>query len=48
VRVTMLRGRALSWARLAHQQPFFMHCSGDMAPAQSRAASYPFVLAARA
>lgn len=33
VRVTMLRGRALSWARLAHQQPLFMHCSGDMAPA---------------
>ena len=28
VRVTMLRGRALSWARLAHQQPLFMQRSG--------------------
>jgi len=48
VRVTMLRGRALSWARLAHQQPLFMQRSGDLAPAQSRAASNSFVLAARA
>lgn len=36
VRVTMLRGRARSWARLAHQQPLFMqlqwrHGAGVMA-----------------
>ena len=33
----------LSMGRLAHQQPRFMQRGGDMAPAQSRAASNPFV-----